>query len=178
MLLLVMPSQAAKTYLPKHYETFPGAAVEDMVQHQMLRIFGTFKHQRMLLPTHFHNLAGCQDLPREALRDVPGCCCMHQMLRLSGMRTLNACCFLPLLQAAKTYLEKHYETFPGAAVDDMVQHGLRALAATLSEGELTKANCSVAIVGKNAPYVVLEDDDVEPYLQVGVMSQVFSYRFI
>jgi hypothetical protein len=52
----------------------------------------------------------------------------------------------------------------------MVQHGLRALAATLSEGELTKANCSVAIVGKNAPYVVLEDDDVEPYLQVGVLS--------
>ncbi|KAF6263042.1 20S proteasome alpha subunit F [Scenedesmus sp. NREL 46B-D3] len=69
-------------------------------------------------------------------------------------------------QAAKTYLEKHFETFPGAAVDDMVQHGLRALAATLSEGELTKANCSVAIVGKNAPYVVLDDDDVEPYLQV------------
>eukprot|EP00882_Tetradesmus_deserticola_P031770 GHRQ01035940.1.p1 GENE.GHRQ01035940.1~~GHRQ01035940.1.p1 ORF type:complete len:292 (+),score=125.88 GHRQ01035940.1:1580-2455(+) len=69
-------------------------------------------------------------------------------------------------QAAKTYLEKHYETFPGAAVDDMVQHGLRALAATLSEGELTKANCSVAIVGKNAPYVVLDDDDVEPYLQM------------
>jgi 20S proteasome subunit alpha 6 len=49
----------------------------------------------------------------------------------------------------------------------MVQHGLRALAATLSEGELTKANCSVAIVGRNAPYVVLEDDDVEPYVQVG-----------
>jgi hypothetical protein len=70
------------------------------------------------------------------------------------------------LQAAKTYLEKHYETFPTASVEDMVQHGLRALAATLSEGELTKANCSVAIVGKNAPYVVLDDDDVEPYVQV------------
>jgi 20S proteasome subunit alpha 6 len=48
----------------------------------------------------------------------------------------------------------------------LVQHGLKALAATLSEGELTKANVSVSIVGKNSPYVVLEDDDVQPYVDV------------
>lgn len=47
-----------------------------------------------------------------------------------------------------------------------MQHGLKALAATLSEGELTKENVSISIVGKGAPYVVLEDDDVEPYVQV------------
>lgn len=70
------------------------------------------------------------------------------------------------MQAAKTYLEKHYEAFPAASVEDLVQHGLKALAATLSEGELTKLNVSVAIVGKGAPYAVLEDDDVEPYLQL------------
>lgn len=67
-------------------------------------------------------------------------------------------------QAAKTYLEKHYESFAACTMDELVQHGLRALAATLSEGELTKLNVSVAIVGKGAPFVVLEDDDVEPYV--------------
>lgn len=70
------------------------------------------------------------------------------------------------VQAAKTYLEKHYESFPGASVEELVCHGLRALAATLSEGELTKANVGVAVVGTGAPYAVLEDDDVEPYLAV------------
>ncbi len=69
-------------------------------------------------------------------------------------------------QAAKTYLEKHYESFAACTMDELVQHGLRALAATLSEGELTKLNVSVAIVGKGAPFVVLEDDDVEPYVLV------------
>lgn len=69
-------------------------------------------------------------------------------------------------QAAKTYLEKHYESFAACTMDELVKHGLRALAATLSEGELTKLNVSVAIVGKGAPFVVLEDDDVEPYVLV------------
>lgn len=30
-------------------------------------------------------------------------------------------------QAAKTYLEKHHESFKGAPLDDLIKHGLRAL---------------------------------------------------
>eukprot|EP00877_Chromochloris_zofingiensis_P004340 jgi/Chrzof1/13907/Cz08g17010.t1 len=67
-------------------------------------------------------------------------------------------------QAAKTYLEKHFDSFPGASLDELIQHGLKALAATLSDGELTKLNCSVAIVGKDTSFVILEDDDMEPYV--------------
>ncbi|EFJ51391.1 20S proteasome alpha subunit F [Volvox carteri f. nagariensis] len=67
-------------------------------------------------------------------------------------------------QAAKTYLEKHFETFPGANLDELVQHSLRALQASLSEGELTDANCSVAVVGKDLSFTVLEDQAVEPYI--------------
>jgi 20S proteasome subunit alpha 6 len=80
---------------------------------------------------------------------------------------LNATwCSIHVVQAAKTYLEKHFETFPNASLEDLVQHGLKALAATLSEGELTKQNVSVAIVGGGAPFVMLDDDDVEPYVSV------------
>ena len=70
------------------------------------------------------------------------------------------------LQAARTYLEKHLDSFPSCSMDELVQHGLKALAATLSDGELTKANVTVAIVGKDSPFVVLEEDDVEPYVLV------------
>ncbi|GLC36583.1 Proteasome subunit alpha type-1-B [Pleodorina starrii] len=67
-------------------------------------------------------------------------------------------------QAAKTYLEKHFEAFPGASLDELVRHGLRALQSSLSEGELTDANCSVAVVGKDLAFTLLEDAAVQPYI--------------
>lgn len=83
--------------------------------------------------------------------------------KFQGCQHHGLCC---ALQAAKTYLEKHFETFPTASLDELVQHGLKALSATLSEGELTKQNVSIAVVGGGAPFVMLDDDDVEPYVAV------------
>ncbi|KAG2497079.1 hypothetical protein HYH03_005074 [Edaphochlamys debaryana] len=67
-------------------------------------------------------------------------------------------------QAAKTYLEKHFESFPAADMDELIRHGLKALQASLAEGELTAANCSVAIVGKGFAFTLLEDAAVQPYV--------------
>ncbi|GIL89911.1 hypothetical protein Vretimale_17952 [Volvox reticuliferus] len=67
-------------------------------------------------------------------------------------------------QAAKTYLEKHLESFPSATLDELVRHGLRALQSSLSEGELTEANSSVAVVGKDLSFTILEDEAVQPYI--------------
>lgn len=78
----------------------------------------------------------------------------------------------PAPQAAKTYLEKHFEAFPTASLEELVQHGLKALAATLGEGELTKQNVSLAIVGGGAPFVMLDDEDVEPYVTVSQYPDV------
>jgi hypothetical protein len=83
---------------------------------------------------------------------------------------LHLCC--RLAQAARTYLEKHLDTLPTASMDELVQHGLKALAATLSDGELTKANVSVAIVGPDSSFVILEEDAVEPYVAVSDLGQV------
>ncbi|PNH05265.1 Proteasome subunit alpha type-1-A, partial [Tetrabaena socialis] len=63
-------------------------------------------------------------------------------------------------QAAKTYLEKHFESFPAATLDDLIRHSLRALQASLSEGELSAANSSVAVVGAGMAFTLLEDDAV------------------
>jgi len=54
-------------------------------------------------------------------------------------------------QSAKTYLEKHYEEFMDASLDDLITHGLHALRETLQQDkELTIHNTSIGIVGPPA----------------------------
>ncbi|KAL4421352.1 hypothetical protein ABPG75_010643 [Micractinium tetrahymenae] len=67
-------------------------------------------------------------------------------------------------QAAKTYLERQFETFAAASLDDLVKHALHALQASLQDGELTEKNCSVAVVGGDMPFTLLEDDSLAPYI--------------
>ena len=75
-------------------------------------------------------------------------------------------------QASKTYLEKHLDALPSADQTALILHGLRALAASLHEGELTRANCAVAVAGGGGDFVILEDDDVEPFVQVRARAYV------
>lgn len=67
-------------------------------------------------------------------------------------------------QAAKTYLEKKFDTFPSATLDELVKHGLKALAGSLSDGKLTAANTAVSVVGKGTPFTILEDDGIAPFI--------------
>lgn len=82
--------------------------------------------------------------------------CNHQL----PPRRLRDC----TAQAAKTYLEKHFESFTGATVDELIRHGLKSLAGSLSDGELTSVNAAVAIVGKDMAFTVLENETIEPYI--------------
>jgi len=69
-------------------------------------------------------------------------------------------------QSAKTYLEKHFELFENASLDELIKHGLLALRETVqssTEG-LNSKNCSVGIVGLNQPYETLEGAKLQPYL--------------
>lgn len=67
-------------------------------------------------------------------------------------------------QAAKTYLEKTFASFAGASVDELILHGLRALEASAQEQGIDKKNCTIAIVGKDTPFTLIEDDALEPFL--------------
>ena len=67
-------------------------------------------------------------------------------------------------QAAKTYLEKHLDSFPSATLDELIRHGLHAIQACLQDSELSSANSSIAIVGKDLPFTILEDAALEPYV--------------
>jgi len=74
-------------------------------------------------------------------------------------------------QSAKTYLEKHFESFPDVTKEQLIKHGLLALREALSHKEaekepeqLTIKNCSVGIVGEDMEFTILEDDKLQNYI--------------
>lgn len=50
------------------------------------------------------------------------------------------------------------------SMDDLVKEALRSLATCVTDGELTGSNCTVAVVGKDTLFTLLEDDDLVPFL--------------
>ena len=49
--------------------------------------------------------------------------------------------------------------------DELIVHALQALVGCVSgDDELTKENASVGIVGKDEKFILLEGDDLKPYL--------------
>lgn len=68
-------------------------------------------------------------------------------------------------QSGKTYLEKHYESLSAASSDDLIMHALRAITGSVSgDDKLTKENGSIAVVGKNQKFILIEGDELQPYL--------------
>lgn len=68
-------------------------------------------------------------------------------------------------QSARTYLEKHYESFAEASTDELIVHALQALVGCVSgDDELTKDNGTIAILGVGQNYTLLEGDELQPYL--------------
>mmetsp|Transcript_17021 Transcript_17021/g.22038 ORF Transcript_17021/g.22038 Transcript_17021/m.22038 type:complete len:275 (+) Transcript_17021:62-886(+) len=75
-------------------------------------------------------------------------------------------------QSAKTYLESHFQSFPNLSLDELIKHALKALAGCVAgDKQLDAASASIAIVGlsddqKSTVCKILEDDDIQPYLDV------------
>lgn len=69
-------------------------------------------------------------------------------------------------QSARTYLEKHLDVYQATkTVEDLVRHALRALRDTLTnDQELSAKLVSVAVVGKDHPFQVYDDQTVEDLL--------------
>mmetsp|Transcript_10004 Transcript_10004/g.29452 ORF Transcript_10004/g.29452 Transcript_10004/m.29452 type:complete len:253 (-) Transcript_10004:371-1129(-) len=70
-------------------------------------------------------------------------------------------------QAARTYLERRFESFEDLPIDDLVVHALLSLRETLAAGtELTPSNVAIGFVGPDSVFTVLEDEKVQPYLDM------------
>ncbi|CAM9558520.1 unnamed protein product [Heterosigma akashiwo] len=68
-------------------------------------------------------------------------------------------------QAAKTYMEKHSESFAGLSEEELIKHALKALSGCVQgDKELSKENASVAVVGQGTAFKIIEGDEVQPFL--------------
>lgn len=68
-------------------------------------------------------------------------------------------------QAARTYLEKHFQEFETANLDELVLHSLRALGSTAPEGvELNIRNTTLAVVGVDQAFKILNEEEARKYL--------------
>ncbi len=68
-------------------------------------------------------------------------------------------------QAAKTYLERKFETFMECTKEELIRHALFAVKESLQEEELSSGNCGVAIVGIDEPFVVLDPKTLQAYIE-------------
>jgi 20S proteasome subunit alpha 6 len=69
-------------------------------------------------------------------------------------------------QAAKTYLEKHFDSFEECTLEQLIQHGVNALKETIKTKEtaLTIDNTSVMIVGEGTKLRPVVDDELSEYV--------------
>lgn len=68
-------------------------------------------------------------------------------------------------QSGKTYLEKHMSAFADAPVDELIKHGVKALAGCVqSDKTLDASNLSIVVIGPEQRYLMLENDTAQPYL--------------
>lgn len=79
-------------------------------------------------------------------------------------------------QAARTYLERNFQEFPDSTLDELIIHGLNALRDTLAQDkELTPKNTSIAFLGADTPFKILDDDLVSPWLdRLDSVSRTFN----
>jgi len=68
-------------------------------------------------------------------------------------------------QSGKTYLEKHHAKFAKCPVEELIKHGVKALAGCVqAEKTLEASNLSIVVIGPEQKYLAIEDAATQPYL--------------
>jgi len=68
-------------------------------------------------------------------------------------------------QSAKTYLEKHVESFPGCNLEDLITHVVKSINVTSGDTDLSTENICIAYVGLDTDFTELTKEQLEPYIQ-------------
>jgi 20S proteasome subunit alpha 6 len=67
-------------------------------------------------------------------------------------------------QSAKTYLEKHFASFEGASLDELIVHGVRSLRDTIQDDKsISIENLTVGFVGENEKFTIVEGPALQRY---------------
>uniref|UniRef100_A0A7S0W0Q4 Proteasome subunit alpha type n=1 Tax=Hemiselmis tepida TaxID=464990 RepID=A0A7S0W0Q4_9CRYP len=69
-------------------------------------------------------------------------------------------------QAAKTYLERHFETFEDADLNTLIKHSLTALKESSQNGDINSVNSCVSVVGADTPFTIYDGEALQPYVDL------------
>lgn len=70
-------------------------------------------------------------------------------------------------QSARTYFERHVESFAEASSEELILHALRALQASASDTAVTVDNVSISIIGRaGEAFQILTKEKLEPYVNI------------
>lgn len=64
-------------------------------------------------------------------------------------------------QAAKTYLERRFENFADSSREQLIKDAVLAIKETLQGENLTSSNCTLAIVGVDEAFHVIEQETIQ-----------------
>lgn len=68
-------------------------------------------------------------------------------------------------QTSRTYLEREFESFKESSLDELIKHALKALSVSLAgETELDTKSASIAVVGQDKTFTIMEGDKLQSYL--------------
>ena len=71
-------------------------------------------------------------------------------------------------QAAKTYLERNFESFAACDRDALIRHAVSALRGCLQgDDTLTVLNASISVVGSGCPLTALKGDELAAFVSGG-----------
>lgn len=73
-------------------------------------------------------------------------------------------------QAAKTYLERRFETFQNSSRDDLIKDALFAIRETLQGEKLKSSICTVTVLGVGEPFHVLDQETVQGLINAFEMA--------
>lgn len=72
-------------------------------------------------------------------------------------------------QSARTYLEKHLNSFNNCTLPELINHGVKSLASTLpNEIKLNNKNLSICIVGRDQKFHCLDENELQTYIQAEI----------
>lgn len=72
-------------------------------------------------------------------------------------------------QSARTYLEKHLNSFKDCNLSELINHGVKALAGTLpNETKLNNKNLSICVVGKDKKFHCFDESELEKYINAEI----------
>jgi 20S proteasome subunit alpha 6 len=73
-------------------------------------------------------------------------------------------------QSAKTYLERHFETFDELSLDELIAHGLKSIEGAAGDKDLDEFNTGICYVGKDQKLTMCTPEQIRAHINAAGIS--------